>query len=82
VADIQGVAVRWVTGREVDCLRRRVFEALGNAVENGYFEGAIEWGDPEAIAEDLGTYSSDLEEVPVLVLAGLVEEYAAQEFGQ
>lgn len=67
-------AVSWVKGRESDCLRRRVYEALSNADDS---LESLKWGeyDPEVWAEELQIYSSDLESVSVGVLAQLIEEW-------
>jgi hypothetical protein len=67
-------AISWVFGRESDCLRRRVYEALNTAKESGTID---EWDDydPEAWAEELQIYASNLESVSVGVLALLIEEW-------
>jgi hypothetical protein len=67
-------AIAWVKGREADCLRRRVYEALRTAEEAGTTEEWEEY-DPEVWAEELQLYSSDLEGVSVGVLSLLIEEY-------
>lgn len=74
MSNLEKEAVSWVKGREVDCLRRRVFEALRNAIES---KTGYEWGeyDPEVWAEELQLYSSDLEDISVGALALLIEEY-------
>lgn len=74
---LENEAISWVKGREVDCLRRRVFEALRNAIEACV---TYEWGendeyDPEVWAEELQLYSSVLEDVSISVLVQLIEEY-------
>lgn len=67
-------AVSWIKGREADCLRKRVFEVLRNAIES---QRTYEWGeyDPEVWAEELQLYSSDLEGISISVLRLLIEEY-------
>jgi hypothetical protein len=72
--NLEQEAASWIKGREVAYLRRRVFQALRTAIEAG---STYEWGeyDPEAWAEELQLYSSDLDSISVSVLALLIEEY-------
>jgi hypothetical protein len=74
MSSIKKEAASWVKGRESDCLRRRVYEALANADASGESQKWDDY-DPEAWAEELQIYSSDLESVSVGVLALLIEEW-------
>jgi len=55
-------------------LKERIFEALDNAVENGYDDDFRAMGDLE-LAVDLVTYSSDLEDEEPEDLVPFIAEY-------
>lgn len=76
---INQIAKEWVKGRESDLLRTRLRDALDTFRQSTDYYPSYEH-DLKTFAEELQTYAMDtLEEIPVNLIACLIEEIQEEE---